>query len=555
MVMSANLGKKFIGFKRKVFIIFISFASPFYAFSQDCSQTLDFQFSASKIGQGINWNQFPEFSLPFKIVYGGTSKYANADLILKRGFSHMANPNELTNIPKEKRAFIYYNVADSSPKQPWDLYKSPFGNDMSVLENSWTHERERIIKETGGLNKIETDILLFDIEKQIKSEDSILLLKNATYTPQELKLLTDLQFIEKYKRDLQALYGKAANYVLNNQFIPNISSYSDAPILNTFINIQGKSWETWKTDKSVLNFISYDFDNQKVGGTMYDAQNFITPSAYFYYDYPHPFAGEYLSYLLFQIEVNQAWTNKDLMLFVWRKYSFNQGVLGKNIQPWMAEAMAIFPLVGGAKGIWFWEDPFAETEDLANYEYFTKGLYRLSKFKSIFEGDYKIIQTISAREYNETKGPIWRGVLNGNNILVAAHNPNAKSENEEVKVLIEYNGWQKEITLTGYEIFLCQFDLSAPTGFENEISFNKVNVFPNPNSGVFNLQISLENPSDFEIRLFDLSGKEFYHESVANKATNIDKRVDLQGKVTFNEAIVEIKQGKKSFSKRVILFD
>lgn len=72
----------------------------------------------------------------------------------------MANPNELTNIPKEKRAFIYYNVADSSPKQPWDLYKSPFGNDMSVLENSWTHERERIIKETGGLNKIETDILL-----------------------------------------------------------------------------------------------------------------------------------------------------------------------------------------------------------------------------------------------------------------------------------------------------------------------------------------------------------------------------------------------------------
>lgn len=169
----------------------------------------------------------------------------------------------------------------------------------------------------------------------------------------ELKLLTDLQFIEKYKRDLQALYGKAANYVLNNQFIPNISSYSDAPILNTFINIQGKSWETWKTDKSVLNFISYDFDNQKVGGTMYDAQNFITPSAYFYYDYPHPFAGEYLSYLLFQIEVNQAWTDKDLMLFVWRKYSFNQGVLGKNIQPWMAEAMAIFPLVGGAKAFGF----------------------------------------------------------------------------------------------------------------------------------------------------------------------------------------------------------
>jgi hypothetical protein len=551
--MSTNLEKKFKGFKLKVFIIFINLNTPFFAISQNCSQTLDFQFSVSKIGQGVNWSQFPAFSLPFKIVYGGTSQFANADLILKRGYTHIANPNSLTNIPKEKRAFIYYNVADSNPKQPWDLYKSPFGNDMSVLEDSWTKERNRIIAETGGINKIESDILIFDIEKQIKSEDSILLLKKASYTPQEFKLLSDQQFIEKYKKDLQALYGKAANYVLNKQSIPFISSYSDAPILNTFINIQGKSWEAWKTDKSALNYISYDFDNQKVGGPMYNIQNLITPSAYFYFDYPHPFAGEYLSYLLFQIEVNQAWTNKELMLFVWRKYSFNQAVLGKNIKPWMAEAMAIFPLVAGAKGIWFWEDPFAETEDLANYEYFTKGLYRLSKFKSIFEGDYKIIQDLSAREYNQNKKPIWRGVLNGNNLLVAAHNPYAKSENEEVRVLIGYNGWLKEITLKGYEIFLCQFDISVPTGLENEIGFNTLNVFPNPNAGVFKLNITLENPSDFEISLFDLSGKECYHESVKNNALNIEKVIDLNNKVFVNNLIVVIKQGDKSFSKRIIL--
>ena len=372
--------------------------------------------------------------------------------------------------------------------------------------------------------------------------------------PEELKKLSDQKFIEAYKKGIQELYGRSMKYVIDKGKITSasISSYSDVPILNTFINIQGRSWESWKTDKSAINYVCYDFEKNRVGGQPYELQTFMTPSAYFYYDYPHPFASEYLSYLLFQIEANRAWTDKDLMVFVWGKYSYNKDYILKNIKPWMAESMAIFPFFAGAKGIWLWDDPTQTEKDMSNYEYFTKGLYRLSKFKSMFEGDYKIIETVSAREYNESKKPIWRGILKDQKLLIAAHNPNAKSESEEVTIEIKYQNFNKLVTLKGFEVFLCQYDFSLATGIEPEINFLDVKCFPNPTSDVLRIQFSLNVPNKLVLRISDISGRTLYSEKLNGEELIIDKLIDMTTFQT-NTVVVTIQGQDSSVSQKVII--
>ncbi|MCP9764535.1 T9SS type A sorting domain-containing protein [Lacihabitans soyangensis] len=552
--MPTNLGKKYLGYINRQFYIFIFSLFSISAFSQACPQTLDFDFKPSQPGNGINWLQFPEFDLPFKIVYGGPSRFVSTELMFKRGFTHLSNPNLIHLIPEKNRAFIQYSVAYSNPGQPWMTHKSPFNNDFSVYQRYWDTEITRIIGETNGKDRIAADIYVFDVETQLKSDDSILVLKNSSVVPQQIRNLSNQQFIEQYKRGIQDLYGKAMQYMLDKGKITaqNISSYSDAPILNTFINIQGRSWDAWKTDKSAVNYVCYDFDKNQVGGLAYNTQTFMTPSAYFYYDYPHPFAGEYLSYLLFQIEANRAWTSKDQMVFVWGKYSFNKEFVLKNIKPWMAESMAIFPFFAGAKGLWLWEDPTITENDMSNYEYFTKGLYRLSKFKNMFEGDYKLIETISAREYNETKKPIWRGVFKDNKLLVVAHNPNAKSETEEVKVLVNYGNFNKEITLKGFEVFLCQFDLSLPTGTEPNINFTDLSCFPNPTSDQIRIQLGLKSATKFRLKITDILGKSLYNEEVESKEQVFDKLINVSDFNT-SEIIVSIQDDNSVISKKIII--
>jgi len=170
----------------------------------------------------------------------------------------------------------------------------------------------------------------------------------------------------------------------------------------------------------------------------------------------------------------------------------------------------------------------------------------------MFEGDYKLIETISAREYNETKKPIWRGVLKDNKLLVVAHNPNAKSEAEEVKVLVSYGNFSKEITLKGYEIFLCQFDLLLPTGLEPNINFTELKCFPNPTLGQIRVQFELKSATNFRLRITDILGKSLYNEEVKSKELVFDRLINVSD-FKANELIVSIEDGSSLVSKKIII--
>ncbi len=467
--------------------------------AQDCPDPL----RGETFEGNFQWYRFPEFSLPFKVIYGNRNEAHFWHELHKRGFSHLSYPAYTADTPADQRVFIYYNVA-LLPQQPWYVSKSPWGNDMQVYHQKWDEEIARFTRETGG--NLDVRLFALDIEMMHKSSDSILVLKNKDYVPQNIRNLTNENFIIQYKKDMQALYAYAGKYIqakAGQQNIP-FSSYTDAPVLNTFVNIQGMDWQSWQENPAAINYMAYDFEKKQVGGDFYQMQDFLTPSAYFYYDYPHIFAGEYLSYLMFQVEVNEAWSDKEQILFLWNQYSWTPEYNGKPIRPWMSEAMAIFPFFSGAKGIWLWDD-LQPNSSYNNYNYFMKGMYRLSHFNHFFEGDYRLVKSISARDYNENKLPVWRGVYKDGKILVVAQNPWARSETEEVKLNINYGSLKKEITLKGYEIHLCEYPVGLVTA--NEIEVTNLKLYPNPTSRILKYTFRSAGEGPVKVKVYDGLGR------------------------------------------------
>lgn len=487
-----------------VFFMLINFQCR----AQSCNPT-NFQLNPTTQNKTIAWQKFPEFSLPFAVVYGGPRFGDTQRLPLKHGFSHLATfEGADDNLPRSQRALAWYGVAyTNTGGQPWESARSPWNNDMGLYRAKWQHELSTMP---------EVDLLVPDFERQIKANDSILLLKNHPATPIAYRSFDNNTFISQYKRDLQNLYAEAFGYIKANKSA-RVGGYSDSPILNTYLNIPGNSWQKWTTDPALLNYLLYDFSANKIGGEVYNRQDFFSPSAYYYYDYPNPLAPDYLAYLLFHVEVNKAWApEKDIIPFVWLRYSYVTNAARSFIKPFMAEATAIFPFFSGAKGLWLWEDPalFSNNENFAAYEHFIHGLYRLSLYKDMFAGGYQLVIPQPAHSYVDNRKPIWRGVAKGTDFLVAAHNPYAKNENEVVTVEASYNNWKVNITLKGYEVFLCKFDMSL-LGTEPEPSGGSLVVYPNPSQENIHISVKSLIQQTARIEVVDLTGKIVHHENIS----------------------------------------
>lgn len=489
-------------------LIILSTLFNFQSQAQSCNP-IAFQLNPTTQNKTIEWQKFPEFSLPFSVIYGGPRFGDTQRLPLRHGFSHLATfEGADDNLPKNQRALAWYGVAyTNAGGQPWETVRSPWNNDMGLYRAKWKHELSTMR---------EVDLLVPDLERQIKSNDSILILKNHPATPAAYRNFDNNSFITQYKRDLQGLYAEAFGFIKANKSA-RIGGYSDSPILNTYINIPGNSWQKWTTDPSLLNYLFYDFSANKIGGEVYNRQDFFSPSAYYYYDYPNPLAPDYLAYLLFQIEVNKAWApNKDIIPFVWLRYSYVTDAARRFIKPFMAEATAIFPFFSGASGLWLWEDPafFANNENFAAYEHFVHGLYRLSLYKDMFTGGYQLVIPQPAHNYVDNRKPIWRGVAKGTDFLVAAHNPYAKDENEVVTVEASYNNWKVNVTLKGYEVFLCKFDMTLLSN-EPEKSSGSLVIYPNPSQESLTININSLIRQTARIEIIDARGKVIHQETTS----------------------------------------
>lgn len=404
----------------------------------------------------INWSKFSSFNLPFKIIYDGPLLKNETMLPLYHGFSHVS----LGSIKKEfsdklspkNRAINWTGIAYKI-NNPWRAYKSPWGNNLNLLNAYW-NRRLNLFKDSFRENskKLDIDILVLDIEASLRGENEILQLKSNEVIPENLKRLDDNRFIFQYKTAMQELYLQPIiNAKTHLTERTKISSYGDVPVPRDWHGIEKLTWNEWKDAKISRRDLS-----TKENSSFYEILDFQSSSSYYFYK-----DGRNLAYCLFQIESNKALNEKPLYQFIWMRHT-GKLYFGEPIKSSLAEATAIFPFFSGANGLWLWEkstykDDYTQ-EAINSYEAFIRGLERLSVFKDYFEDDFKLFIPKSARDHFVDRDPVWRGAIKNNKILIAAQNPYGK-DTEQIQINISYKNWFQTITLTGAEVYLKEFKL------------------------------------------------------------------------------------------------
>ncbi len=246
------------------------------------------------------------------------------------------------------------------------------------------------------------------------------------------------------------------------------------------------------------------------------------------------------------------------MPFIWLRYQDT----GEFIEPTMAEAVAIFPYFSGAKGTWLYGEhnnsQVADTTCLAIWEYYINGLYRLSQHNHMFEGTYQVYipepahTTLENAVFNSIEEPIWRGIVNGSNILIAAQNPYATIGTTTTRIPVSYPGypdWSDTIELHGKEVFLKEFDMLTTSVNHSSINADKYNVFPNPASSIVfieqkNYDASASPPV---VIIYDINGKMITKKKLLSEQTTID--ISYLSKGVY---IIKIDDSKKAFVRQLI---
>jgi hypothetical protein len=95
--------------------------------------------------------------------------------------------------------------------------------------------------------------------------------------------------------------------------------------------------------------------------------------------------------------------------------------------------------------------------------------------------------------------------------------------------------------------------LSKGTGIsDGKLSLDKMNFYPNPNTGKFNLSFTLPEKKEVEINILNMEGKNVYSEKLGNFSGNYDKEIDIS-KNPKGVYFVKIQQGDHSNVKKIVL--
>lgn len=532
--------------------------------AQEC--TSSFQWTPVKTNNVIEWEKFPTFSLPFTIIYEGPRFGDTKSLPLSRGFSHLAtfSGNESATLPFEQRAVTWYHVATEASSEPWAdrAVRSPWGNNQNLYNSIWENQlrgHADAFQDSQGGKPLAYSIVGLDIERIFDTDREIAAIKNQPRIPEAYRSLTDAQFVERYKRDMQRQYAAPVDFLRKKSVeTTKIGSYSDALIRGSFTNwlaMDLTTWKDWTTNANLLLHVMKDSTSGQPGGPFYNQLNLLTPSCYYYYDYnTSPLGKDYLAYLLFVIEANRVWSDKPVIPYIWMRYhdAFNPTV--PFVPSFVAEATAIFPFFSGAKGLWLWEAPVdpSRQDNYASYEYFIGGLYRLSQFKEFFEGANQLVIPTPALESSKAKSAIWRGVVKGSNILIAAQNPYVSSDTQETIINVSFQNWQKTITLKGREVFLCSFDLNTITSVEEKYGLKDITVMPNPTHEKIHYRVESEASAVASVGLIDLAGKVYSKEEVLLKK-GVNEREINASKLPTGTYLLQIEVNGKRLSEKVLI--
>ena len=143
----------------------------------------------------IEWGKFPDFTLPFPVIYGGP-RFADAQASpLRHGFSHLVDVRDSeygSLVQPRQRAVVYYGVA-TGLNQPWGDIESPWGNDLNAYRAKWDlflSELSGGQKNAAGLYVLPVSRFALDIERFLETDTRILRLKTDARVPAQYRTLS-----------------------------------------------------------------------------------------------------------------------------------------------------------------------------------------------------------------------------------------------------------------------------------------------------------------------------------------------------------------------------
>lgn len=92
----------------------------------------------------------------------------------------------------------------------------------------------------------------------------------------------------------------------------------------------------------------------------------------------------------------------------------------------------------------------------------------------------------------------------------------------------------------------------AKTDIE-ELMFENVSFYPNPNNGKFNLAFGVKQPLETTVRLLDISGKEIFEEKLGEFEGTYNKQLDVSDKTQNGVYLLQIQRGDGVLNKKVVV--
>jgi hypothetical protein len=141
-------------------------------------------------------------------------------------------------------------------------------------------------------------------------------------------------------------------------------------------------------------------------------------------------------------------------------------------------------------------------------------------------------------------------VLKADKMLVVKVKSDSANNNgacKQTKVIIISTAKVSE--LTGAETkLLCTKTASC----DNKLSIDKLNFYPNPNTGKFNLSFDLNEKGNTTVSIMSVDGKKIYSESLTDFTGHYSKEIDISENPK-GIYFVKIEQGKHAQLKKLVL--
>ena len=105
-----------------------------------------------------------------------------------------------------------------------------------------------------------------------------------------------------------------------------------------------------------------------------------------------------------------------------------------------------------------------------------------------------------------------------------------------------------------YDYWVVKLGGDTTTGINNQYSlnYNQLNIYPNPNTGEFVIEMEITKPQDIQLRIFNILGQEIFTENIINIKGKYSKQINLNKHPTgiYN---VQLLTDKAIINKKIVL--